>query len=124
MFFSYFLNNLFNNDNETFCFIYCTYTFQLINRYGFERLQGSFGPFQPIAKTLNGPPLPPLIFIGIATIVAPLFGSLDRFIKFSIPGIFFGNKICISNKTLYMGTVVKVRDVNTKCLHDGQIFLS
>jgi uncharacterized ion transporter superfamily protein YfcC len=46
-------------------------------------------PAGSMAIARNGPPLPRLIFIGSAIIVAPVAGNWSRFVRFSKPGMFF-----------------------------------
>jgi hypothetical protein len=50
-----------------------------------------------IAIARNGAPLPPLIFIGNAMMVAPTGGSLSSASRFSSPGMFAAYRIrCVS----------------------------
>lgn len=44
------------------------------------------------ATIRKGPPLPPFIFMGSATMIAPLLGNLSRFVTFSKPGTLCLNK--------------------------------
>jgi hypothetical protein len=46
-----------------------------------------------MATILNGPPLPPLIFIGNAITEKPFAGNCSRFATFSNAGMFLSNRM-------------------------------
>lgn len=64
------------------------------------RWHGSLGPSQPTAKARRGAPLPPVMLIGNAIMVAPRGGNLSTLRKFSKPEIFFPRRIWWTLKSL------------------------